>query len=111
MRDLTLAFPVSFTKKRAKNPAQIKILNLSLIAAILVFGLFYLFEINSLGTKGYEIQKLGQQLQQLEQDQKTLQLQASDHQSINLIQEQAQQLNFVPATSVTYLKNSDYALK
>lgn len=111
MRDLTLTFPVSLAKRKTRNPAQIKILNLSLLAAILVFGLFYLFEINSLGTKGYEIKELGQQLQQLEQDQKNLQIQASDRQSINLIQQQAQQLNFVPATSVTYLKNSDYALK
>lgn len=112
MRDLTLAIPQGFSKRKTKNilstTAQI---NLLLLIAILLLSGAYLFFVNSIGTKGYEIKKLEQQLGQLEFQQKKLQVQASDLQSITAIQQQAQKLNFVPAQNPTYLKDHDYALK
>ena len=111
MRDLSLAISSSLDKKRANSPASTKVLNISILIAIVFFGLLYLFQINSLGTKGYEIQKLQQEIKVLGDQQKSLQIQASNLQSISRIQEQATALNFVPSTNVTYLKNSDFALK
>jgi hypothetical protein len=111
MRDLTLTFPQFITKRKTKSLESTWQLNLALLVGIIGLGLAYLFMVNSLGTKGYEIRKLDLQLRQVEAEQKVLQLQASDLQSINRIQTQAQQLNFVPATNVTYLKASDFALK
>ncbi|MEJ0021980.1 MAG: hypothetical protein WDN47_05445 [Candidatus Doudnabacteria bacterium] len=111
MRDLTLAIPVGFTKKRTGNSVSNKILNLSILVATLCFGFIYLFEINAMGTKGYQIRSLEQQVRQVQEVQKNLQLQTSDLQSINRIQLLAQTLNFVPTTNVTYLKDSDFALK
>jgi len=64
-----------------------------------------------MGTKGYEIRRLEQQVRQVESEQKNLQIKASDLQSIDRIQTNAQSLNFVPATNITYLKDSDFALK
>ena len=111
MRDLTLAMPVSFSKRKTKSSVSTKILNLSILIAMIFFGLLYMFEVNTLGTKAYEIRNLEQQVRQIEETQKNLQIQASDLQSINHIQTNAQQLNFVPATNITYLKDSDFALK
>jgi cell division protein FtsL len=111
MRDLSLAIPNGFAKKRNKTSVSTYRLNLAILTSSLILGLVYLFVVNSLGTKGYEIKKLDEQVRQLQSDQKTLQLQSSDLQSINRIQTEAQKLNFVPTTNVTYLKASDFALK
>ncbi|OGE73691.1 MAG: hypothetical protein A3I07_01740 [Candidatus Doudnabacteria bacterium RIFCSPLOWO2_02_FULL_42_9] len=110
MRDLSLAIPV-FSKKKSRSFVSTYILNLSTIAAIFLIGFVYLYSVNALSTKGYEIRKLDQQLTNLQKEQKALQLQVSDLQSINRIKSDAQLLNFVPASNVTYLKDSDVALK
>ncbi|MEO8065768.1 MAG: hypothetical protein ABI643_02845 [Candidatus Doudnabacteria bacterium] len=111
MRNLTLALPGGLIKKRIVNLDSTKILNISILAAIVFFGIIYLFEVNYLGTKGYQIRNLELQVRQVKEDQKNLQIRASDLQSINRIQTQARLLNFVPSTNITYLKDSDFALK
>ena len=110
MRDLTLAFPGS-TARRKTGSLSSQQLNLSILAAIAILTLTYLFVVTSLGTRGYEIRQMEQQMRTLQAEQKQLQLQSSDLQSINRIQTDAQKLNFVPSTNVTYLKASDFALK
>ena len=110
MRDLSISLTSGLGKKRTKATPNTKVLNISILVGIVFFGLLYFFEINALGTKGYEIQKLQAQIKALEDQQKTLQLQASDLQSITRIQDEATALNFVPSTNVTYLKTSDFAL-
>ncbi len=109
MRDLSLAIPV-FSKKKTRSFSTY-ILNLSILTAIVLIGLVYFYSISALSTKGYEIKKLDQQLSSLEKEQKALQLDVSDLQSINRIKSDAQLLNFVPASNVTYLKDSDVALR
>lgn len=111
MRDLSIAFPAGLLKKRTGNPVYTKVLNLSILAAIIFFGLLYLFGINATGTKGYQIRDLEQQVRITQEEQKNLQRQVSDLQSITRVQQLAQTLNFVPATGITYLKDSDFALK
>jgi len=111
MRDLTMAIPSGIAKRKTKSSVSAKILNLSILTGIVLLSLVYLFEINALGTKGYEIKKLEQQVREVEEEQKNLQMRASDLQSINRIQENAQKLNFVPSTNVVYLKDTDFALK
>ncbi len=110
MRDLSLSIPATFSKK-TKSSVSVYRLNLAIIASGMILGLVYLFAVNSMGTKGYEIRKLEQQVRTLEADQKIMQLQVSDLQSINRIQTEAKTLNLVPTTNVTYLKESDFALK
>lgn len=111
MRDLTLAIPQGFGKRKTKTLDSTTQINLILLSLIVILGLTYLFVINSLSTKGYEIKKLQSQLNQLESEQKSLQVQASNLQSIDHIQQTAKLLNFVPATNVTYVNDSNYALK
>ncbi len=82
-----------------------------MLAMIMVLSVAYFVTVNSLGTKGYEISQLKAELKQLEARQKNLELQTSNLQSINRIQQEMQMLNFVPSQEVTYIKESDYALK
>ncbi len=110
MRDLSLSIPIGVTKRKTKSTSSYR-LNLAILASTVILGLVYLFVINSLGTKGYDIKKLDQQVRNLEDQQKTLFMQASDLQSINRIQDQAQKLNYVPVNNAIYIKDSDFALK
>lgn len=111
MRDLSLALPLGLGKRKSKILESGISTNLILLVIIAMLALSYLFMVNSLGTKGYEIRKMEQQLRSIESTQKNLQVEASDLESINHLQLEAQKLNFVPATNVTYLKDSDFALK
>jgi hypothetical protein len=111
MRDLTIALTQGAPKRKTKNPAAVFRLNLAILVCTMLIGGTYLFQINILGTKGYEIKQLEQKVKQLESERKHLEMEASSLQSINRIQSEATRLNFVPTTSVTYIKDSDFALK
>lgn len=110
MRDLTLAFPKSLTNKKTKQLNVFK-WNIALLGLITLMGITYLFIVNSLSTAGFKIRNLEQQVAKLEEENKHLQILSSDLGSIDKIQETAKQLNFVPVTNVSYLKDSDFALK
>jgi len=81
------------------------------IVVIVALGLVYLFQLNTLSTKGYEIREVEQEINQLEIQYKHLEHQVSNLQSINRIKQEASLLNFVPASDVTYINASDFALK
>lgn len=112
MRDLTLAInQASVVRKKQSNPANVLRWNLAILTSILVLGLTYLFQINSLGTKGYQINNLEKQIKQLEIDYKQLEVQSSGLKSITRIQQEAISRNFVPATGVNYVSDNDFALR
>jgi len=110
VRDLSLTVN-QVSKRRGKISVSNSVLNISVLASIGILGLVYLFTINSMGTKGYEIKKLESQMETLQEQQKNLMLQTSNLQSIDRIQEQATKLNFVPTNNVSYLRTADFALK
>jgi hypothetical protein len=112
MRDLTLAISQqTITRKKQANPAGILRWNLAILASIMILGLTYLFQINTLGTKGYSIKSLEQKIKQLELDHKQLEVQSSGLKSITRIQQEAQNRNFVPASGVNYIQDGEFALK
>lgn len=111
MRDLTLSIDNNAYIRKPKNASVVLRLNLAILASIIFFGITYLFQINALSTKGYEIRQLETRLKQLELEHKNLEVQAGSLQSINRIQQESQKLNFVPATNITYIKEPDFALK
>jgi cell division protein FtsL len=83
----------------------------ALLALITALGFIYLFQVNSLGTRGYEIRQLEQKIKALEAENKVLQIESSSLSSITRIQQQAELLNMVPASGVTYIRDGNYALK
>lgn len=83
--------------------ADLRWLNLLLIA--IVAGLFvgYLVVNNRAATSGFALRSLEQRVGQLESEQRVLELQALDRQSMSGIENRAQELGFVPVGSVQYL--------
>ena len=114
MRDLSLtllAQPLFKKKSKSDSPSTFLHLNIALVVLIVAFGFIYLFQINTLGTRGYEIRQLEQSIKVMQTENKALQIQSSTLSSITKIQQEAETLNMVPATEVTYLKENDFALK
>lgn len=112
MRDLTLSLTQALPKKRSHTTSNTVLhFNLAILVLIVTTGFVYLFQINALGTRGYEIRQLEQQIKTLEKDNKQLQVQSSNLKSITRIEEQAQALNMVPVSNVKYIKDADFALR
>lgn len=108
--DLTLDNPNRTQSKKgflSIGPYFRNIMILGFAGALL---LFYIIEINMLGTKTYDIKQIEVKIKQLEVENKHLQMQASSLQSINRIQLESEKVNFVPAGSVTYINDSGVAL-
>lgn len=106
----TLSVPFGLSKF-THGLTRVQMTNYLLLAVLIFMGFGYLFIINSLGTKGYEIRKVEQRIANLEAQKNSLQLDASDLQSIDKIQSHAEKLNLVPSTNVTYIKDANFALK
>lgn len=116
MRDLTIALSQAQSaacgKKKTKNGSSpVLIWNIGILVSILSFGAMYLFQINSLGTKGYAIRNLEVKIKQLETEKKHLEVKTSSLKSITRIEQEAISSNFVPASNVTYIKDPGFALK
>jgi cell division protein FtsL len=116
MRDLSLTLSQPFKSKSrggtsASGVASSLPINLALLSLIVTIGFLYIFQVNTLGTRGYEIRQLEQQVKALDASNKQLQIQSSSLSSITKIQKDAEAFRMVPATNVTYIKDAGFALK
>lgn len=80
-----------------------------IMISLVVFSIFYLIEINSMTTKGYEIKKFEKRITALKESEKKLELEAASLQSIQVIEESAQVLNLVPSAGMNYPSQNGYA--
>jgi hypothetical protein len=100
------------TKK--KGNAKIIFLSLSsvLVSVVFVFGAFYLYQVNDLATKGYEIKDIENRIQSLEKESKKMQIREVELRSMYNIEKSTQDLNLVSPQSITYLEmDSPVAMK
>jgi cell division protein FtsL len=84
---ITSSSSVNFgERKKTVNVQSAKVGNITLnfLLAILVcaLGVFYIFEVNSLATKGYEIKKLETQVDELTKQNDNLKIQAAEQKSM-----------------------------
>lgn len=78
---------------------------------LFMLGVAYLFQVNSLSTKGYEIKKLEQRLLELKETSERLELEARSLKAVETIQGEAKMLNLVPSGGVNYFPGNDYAFQ
>lgn len=109
MRNLTLSLTGGFAQ--TKFNSSVFRWNVAIVVCIAMLAATYLWQINSLSTRGYEIKKIEKDLTILQSQQKHLEMEVSNLQSINRIESASERLNYVPATGVTYIKDANYALK
>lgn len=80
-----------------------KLLVMLLAFAVLISGLFYVLQVNSIATKGYKIAALKKQINDLGNKNKILQISISDLKSINALQLKSESFGMIKAQSVDYL--------
>lgn len=75
----------------------------SLMVFIVVFGFLYIWQVNSVSTKGYEISDLEQKIKELEQENRKLDVHIAEYSSMQSIQTRLANANLVPADTVEYI--------
>ena len=94
-------------RKQAINKNQVKIGGVSisflLVVLICLSGVFYIFEVNNLATKGYEIRELEKTVEKLKQDNERLKIQTAELKSMYNIEEKTKELNMVAPKDVSYI--------
>lgn len=102
------ANPEKKKEKGTQKRSSIVVLVLSIILA----GAFYLYQVNDLATKGFEVRDLEKQIQELEKDGKQMQIREVELRSMYNIEKSTQDLNLVNPSNITYLEiNGPVAMK
>lgn len=94
---------VSNRREESSKIKTKKLLVMLLIVSILVVGLFYIVQANSITTEGYKIRTLRKELAELEDKNKVLQINISDLKSINVLQSKTESFGMIKAQNIEYL--------
>jgi cell division protein FtsL len=100
----------------AENKGSIKIGLASFCFLMVVFaisfGAYYLFQVNTLAMKGYEIKDLENKISELEKENKKMQIKEMELKSMYSIERSAEGFNLVNPRNVSYLEaGTDVKLK
>ena len=74
-----------------------------LIFLAFIFGSFYLYQVNDLATKGYEIRDIENEIKKLKADNEKNKIQEVELKSMHNIEKVAQDLNLVSSKGSTYI--------
>ncbi|HAT03855.1 MAG TPA: hypothetical protein DCS29_03740 [Candidatus Magasanikbacteria bacterium] len=74
-----------------------------LTICIVVFGFMYVWQTNTVSTKGYLISDLEQKIQELEQETRGLEVNIAKHRSMQNLQSRLSETNFIVAANVDYM--------
>ncbi|PIR76033.1 MAG: hypothetical protein COU32_04310 [Candidatus Magasanikbacteria bacterium CG10_big_fil_rev_8_21_14_0_10_42_10] len=74
-----------------------------LLVAIVIFGVLYLFKINTVSTQGFVISDLQDQVTQLERENKRLDVEVASHRSMNSIEGRLSGTNLVAVGDMQYV--------
>jgi hypothetical protein len=74
---------------------------------VVFFGAFYLREVNSLATKGYEIKQIENKIVELKEINKKNKIHEMELRSMYNIENEMKDFNLVSSTNVTYLEVND----
>lgn len=82
------------------------------VVAVAFSGAFYLYQVNSIATKGFEIKKLENDMQELKRESQKLKIKEMELKSMYNIEKYTKDFNLVNSTDVIYLEiNGPVAMK
>ena len=83
----------------------------ALIFAVISAGAFYLYQVNDLATKGYEIKEIENRINELQKESKKMKIKEVELRSMYNIEKATENLDLVNASNVSYLEmNSPVAM-
>ncbi|MFZ5363979.1 MAG: hypothetical protein ACOZAG_00635 [Patescibacteria group bacterium] len=86
--------------------ANVKTINIAILALICFFGVLYLAEINSMAIKGFTIKDLEDQQATLKESIRKIEFQVAEMQSTQKLEERISGLEMVSVAKVDYAKTS-----
>lgn len=91
-----------------KGSIEIGLVSLGfLVTFFIIFSsAFYLFQVNDLAVKGYDIRDLENKISELEKENKKMQIREMELRSMYVIEKSAQEFNLVSPVNVTYAEVS-----
>lgn len=84
-----------------------KTINVFLGILVVFSAIAYLFQVNSLATKGYEIKELEQKLEALMETKRDLETRSLELQSMSVISSKVQEMNMVPIENARLISPED----
>lgn len=120
VRTLKESKPLRFKKYFAssepglKGSAKMSFVTLTFfsISFLLISGFIYLFQVNDLATKGFEMKEMENKISDLEETGKKLQIKETELRSMYAIEKDARDLNLVNSSNVSYVEiNGPMAMK
>lgn len=96
-------------KFSVKGSAKVEFTGIVCALAMLVvfFGAFYLYQVNDLATKGYEIKEIEKQIKELKKTNEENKIKEVEFKSMYNIEKATQDLNLVSSDKVSYLEIND----
>ena len=83
-----------------------------MMIAVFICGALYLYQVNDIATKGYEIREMERKIQNLDQESKKLQIKEVELKSMYNIEKSMENSNLVTSSEVTYVEiKSPVAMK
>lgn len=102
----TLRKRISPKKESPSGRTKISSVSWIMIFCVIMFlaGIVYLYQVNSLATKGFEIKEIENKIQEAEKEYKQLQIKEIELRSMNNIEKATEDLNLVNSADITYLE-------
>lgn len=104
---------ISFSGLRKKSAAVSGSVRISLVSLVFVVlgliafsGIFYLYQVNSMATKGIEIKKAEQEIKKLKQEGEELKIKEAEQRSMDNIEKEVKNLDLVGAAEISYVEVS-----
>ncbi len=94
--------------------ARVGVVSVASLVLIIFFlsGFIYLYQVNDLATKGFEIKEIENKIQSLEENGKKLKIKETELKSMHTIERDVEGLNLVSSKDVSYVEiNGPIALK
>ncbi|GAC1412364.1 MAG: hypothetical protein NVSMB66_1200 [Candidatus Doudnabacteria bacterium] len=111
---LSLKLPKYKMERQIKNgisTIENRIWGISVLTAAGLLLLFYMIQVNSFSTKGYEIKNLQTKVESLRNDQRALEVQSAELQSLQRIQSSSAVLNMVSVSTISYVQTKSLSAR
>jgi len=102
MRESVVAKRIISQNCRGSVTFSLKSVMVILVFTVFIFGSFYLYQVNDLATKGYEIRDIENQIKKLKADNEKNKIQEVELKSMQNIEKAAENLNLVSSKGSTF---------
>ena len=97
------SFKTRSSRLRLATNGAIPVVNVTLVGFVIIAVAAYLFQVNSLATKGYEIRELESQIEEVRQKNQQLQLAVAELESLESVKNKVAELNMVAVGKADFI--------